>query len=466
MFCRLNKPWGITYLARPVVGRNRGGGSRPGFNPPLIRPSVISIPAVFRKFAEKNEILTLAAGICSIGSRPDSGVILLLAISGLGGSSMRHLIWILSLGVCCAFQAEARADSLYNGMSYLNFTSSGGTTGSMLDYPSAIMSMQAVGVNTVALNVWDFTPSVTSTSIAPNYSSYSSSDTQVIAAINDIHAAGMNVLLKPMLDVNDGTWRGMIDPSAANVGTWFTNYDSFIDHYATLGAENGVNLFSVGCELNNMEQYSSNWTSLISGVRGIYTAQGNNSEKLTYAANWAGNNLGNGGYTTINWWNQLNYIGIDAYFPLANQADPSESSLLSSWGSDAAVINNWRISAGLSDEDVIFTEAGYQARSTTAENPPGVSSTPQDIPAQANAYQALLQTMEPESWWDGVFWWEWSPQVPSSTDNSFDPQNKPLTDAVLESYYVPEPGALTIAVVGGMLVMRRRPQHSITQSPY
>src|ERR1700723_2274459 len=130
---------------------------------------------------------------------------------------MKHRVWILSLGVFCAFGAEARADLLYNGMSYLNFPSSGGSTGAMLDSPSTVLSMQEVGVNTVALNIWDFTPSVTSTSIAANFSKYSSSDAQVIAAINDIHAAGMNVLLKPMVDVNNGTWRGMINPSAGNV---------------------------------------------------------------------------------------------------------------------------------------------------------------------------------------------------------------------------------------------------------
>jgi GTA TIM-barrel-like domain len=379
---------------------------------------------------------------------------------------MRRFVLILSLGVCCAFQTEARADLLYNGMSFLNFTSSGGTTGSMVDNPASFMSMQAVGVNTVALNIWDFTPSVTSTSIAPNFNRYSSSDAQVVAAINDLHAAGMNVLLKPMLDVNNGTWRGMINPLAANVNTWFTNYDTFIDHYATLGAQNGVNLFSVGCELNNMEQYTSNWRSLISGVRSIYSAQGDTSEKLTYAANWAGNNLGNGGFTNVGFWKQLDYIGIDAYFPLANVADPSEASLLSSWGNEATAINNWRTSAGLTNENVIFTEAGYEAKSTTAENPAGVGSgsTPQDIQAQANAYQALLQTMAPEPWFDGVFWWEWSPGDPASTDNSFDPDNKPATDAVLESFYnVPEPGSAGLAAVCGLMLLqaRRRPIRAV-----
>ncbi len=372
---------------------------------------------------------------------------------------MRRFAWIVSVVMSCAFAANARADLLYNGMSYLNFTSSGGTTGSMLDSPSTVLSMQQVGVNTVALNIWDFTPSTTSTSIAPDYSMYSSSDAQVVAAINDIHAAGMNVLLKPMVDVNDGrgTWRGNINPASTDVNAWFNSYDTFIDHYATLAANNGVNLFSVGCELNQMEQYTSNWTSLISGVRGIYNAAGDTSEKLTYAANWSVNQFDEGGYTNIAWWNQLDYIGIDAYFPLANVADPTEASLLTAWGNQAAAINSWRLAAGLGNENVIFTEAGYQAQSTTAENPAGtVVSGRQDIAAQANAYQALLQTMAPEPWFDGVFWWEWSPQKPSSRDNSFDPQNKSATDSVLESFYVPEPASAGLAVAFGLTLLQVR----------
>ena len=96
-----------------------------------------------------------------------------------------------------------------------------GTIGSVLSGTtatnSAIIGMQQVGINTVALNIWDFTASTTSTAIAPNYNKYSSSDVQVQAAISYIQSKGMNVMLKPMLDLDNGTWRGEISPAAANV---------------------------------------------------------------------------------------------------------------------------------------------------------------------------------------------------------------------------------------------------------
>jgi hypothetical protein len=372
---------------------------------------------------------------------------------------MNRLKWVAAVALLCALQSGARADLLFKGMSYANFDTFGGNYGSYLNFPSSFMSMQTLGVNTVALNVWNFTPTPQSTSIAPDYTQYSSTDAQVVAAINTLHSEGMTVLLKPMLDVSDGIWRGVINPSASNLSSWFSNYDAFIDHYATIAAANNVNLFSVGCELNGVEKYTANWTNLISGVRGIYGAAGDTSERLTYAANWTGNEAGHGGFTAISWWNQLDYIGIDAYFPLASVPDPSEAELLSSWGAYASEISQWRSAAGLS-QPVIFTEAGYEAKAGTASSPGGTgdASTPQDIPAQANAYQALLQTMAPEPWFDGVFWWEWSPFAPPPDDNGFDPQNKPQTEAVIASYYLPEPGSagLTFLSISLLLQARRR----------
>lgn len=346
--------------------------------------------------------------------------------------SQRKRTGIILAGVCAATAAHAMAGLGYKGMSLVDFDSPNNFTDSYVE--NTMMNIQQLGSNTVALNIWDFTPSITSTTIAPDYTRYSATTAQIQDAINEIHALGMNVMLKPMVDVDTGAWRGTIDPvGTANVNAWFSSYQTFLDSMATIAQQNinTVKLFSVGCEYNDMEQYTSNWTSVISSVRSIY------SGKLTYAANWSENGQGMGGYQNISWWNQLDEVGIDAYFPLSNTTDPSEATLQASWSNLATNINSWRQNAGLTNKNVVFTEVGYQAQAATSENPAGTSvNTAQDIPAQANCYQALLSVMSVEPWWDGAFWWaEGSPDVVSSTDNGFSPENKPATDAVLQSYY-------------------------------
>jgi hypothetical protein len=46
--------------------------------------------------------------------------------------------------------------------------------------------------------------------------------------------------------------------------------------------------------------------------------------KLTYAANWDD-------FDKVPFWNELDYIGIDAYFPLSNATTPSVLELNDAW---------------------------------------------------------------------------------------------------------------------------------------
>ena len=77
----------------------------------------------------------------------------------------------------------------------------------------------------------------------------------------------MKVFLKPMLDVQDGTWRANIQPDDPDV--WFNNYTNFIGTFADLAEAKGVELFSVGCEMNRMEapEHTQRWTDLVTDVR-------------------------------------------------------------------------------------------------------------------------------------------------------------------------------------------------------
>jgi hypothetical protein len=254
-------------------------------------------------------------------------------------------------------------------------------------------------------------------------------------AINTIHSLGMNVLLKPMVDVDDGTWRAQITPT--DVNAWFSSYTNFIDTFANLAQQNknnGVTMLSVGCELNSMEQYTQQWDNVIAGVRSIYSGQ------LTYAANFSSTSVGSqnnvGGYTTVPWWNKLDDIGIDAYFPLTNTNNPTEAQLQSAWNGIANNIQSWRTSEGLSQK-VIFTEVGYASQDGSNTAPySGTVSTTVDQQEQSDCYQALLTTMSSRSWYNGQFWWAWStdPLGGYSDPTGFTPQQKSVQTLLANAY--------------------------------
>jgi hypothetical protein len=185
--------------------------------------------------------------------------------------------------------------------------------------------------------------------------------------------------------------------------------------------------------MNTVEQSTNNarWTNLISNIRSRYNG------KLTYAANWGAINQNVGGYQNVPWWNQLDYIGIDAYFPIASQNNTTLTGLTAAWQNQANSIESWRASRGLTNKQLLFTEVGYQSADGAAQAPYGVSgSPPVDLQEQADAYHALLSVMTTKPWWDGAFWWSWetNPYAGGTNDSGFTPQNKPA-QTILQQYY-------------------------------
>jgi hypothetical protein len=106
--------------------------------------------------------------------------------------------------------------------------------------------------------------------------------------------------------------------------TFFSNYTVFLNHYAQIAQvqklrelvglklqANNVEMMSIGCELGGKTQYfDAYWVTMIAQVRAIY------SGKLVYASladevNW------------ISWWDKMDYIGVDAYYPLTDHVNPT-----------------------------------------------------------------------------------------------------------------------------------------------
>lgn len=135
--------------------------------------------------------------------------------------------------------------------------------------------------------------------------------------------AGLKVMLKPhiWLRNRDGKWRSDIEmDSEADWKAWFGQYERFILHYAALAESNQIEALCIGTELYICTaQHEKRWRDLIKKIRAIY------SGALTYAANFYQE------YQAIQFWDALDFIGVQAYFPLVEALDPDLPSLQAGW---------------------------------------------------------------------------------------------------------------------------------------
>jgi hypothetical protein len=278
------------------------------------------------------------------------------------------------------------------------------------------------------VNVYWFQDDVNSTIIEPDYSLFSSTPESIIHAIDKCHELQMKVMLKPMVDCRDETWRGFINPSQQ----WFEAYRNFINFWAGIAEEHNVELFCTGCELMNTTGWSSSWIQVIQDIHNYYTGP------LTYAAN--PDEEGN-----INWWYVLDYIGIDTYYSLTDINNPTLAELETAWSNRADEIEAWR-NSNWPNMQIIFTEVGYRSINGANKAPWQGPSQPYqiDLQEQVDCYQSLLDQCKSRQWWLGVFWWNWEVDPNAGGQNSvlYTPQNKPA-EALLSNYYVCLRGDLT-----------------------
>ena len=226
-------------------------------------------------------------------------------------------------------------------------------------------------------------------------------DECLIRAIAAAHNNGLKVMLKPHVDSLDGYFRGEISPSQPDA--WFDSYEKMILHYADIACESKVEIFVVGTELKSMSgaDYTKCWQELIGKVRQRYC------NRLTYAANWSD-------YDQIGFWNDLDYVGIDAYFPLSDLPAPSLEEIQTGWeGYDYQnVERDWadEIAAFTSgvDRPLIFTEIGYASQDGAGRQPWRQDNSQQPNPElQARLYEAALQTFWEQPYFKGLYWWFW-----------------------------------------------------------
>lgn len=242
---------------------------------------------------------------------------------------------------------------------------------------------------------------------------------------------GIRTLLKPHLWVRGrGAWPGDINMrSPADWDAWFANYSVFMLHYAALAEAHHFDGLCIGTELLHATApaHEKAWRGLIKAIRKTYHG------RLTYAANWSGE------YEQIRFWDALDYVGIQAYFPLSTASRPPLDTLLRGWQPYLRRLAQWQKKV---KKPVVFTEVGYKTTPNAAakpwEWPDRLAVAPPDEATQARCYEALFRACWGQPWLKGTFIWKWYPGLatdgPARRHADFTPQHKPA-EAVLAQWY-------------------------------
>lgn len=242
---------------------------------------------------------------------------------------------------------------------------------------------------------------------------------------NSLSSKGIKIMIKPQIWVWNGEFTGYIKMETEE--DWQKlegSYSRFILEYADLAQEIHADILCIGTEL---EQFVINrpeyWNSLIIEIKKVYKG------KLTYAANWDE-------FKRTPFWNALDYIGVDAYFPVSDSKTPTVKECLEGWKIHKSVIKK------ISDKHkkpILFTEYGYRSVDYAAKEPwrSDRSMNVVNLEAQNNTTKALFETFWDEEWFAGGFIWKWfieDDKVGGENNSQFTPQNKPVEKIIKKQF--------------------------------
>lgn len=235
--------------------------------------------------------------------------------------------------------------------------------------------------------------------------------------IETLHNNDIKIMLKPQIWISRGEFTGYLKmPSERDWETLERSYRDFIMLYVNLAVEEEVAIFCIGTEL---EQFIVNrpdfWHELIAEIKKVYKG------KLTYAANWDE-------YKRVPFWKQLDYIGVDAYFPVSDLKTPTVEDSRKGWQRWKTTLKEF---SEKNDRPILFTEYGYRSVDFAGKEPwrSDRSMNVVNLAAQTNLTKALFAEIYDAPWFAGGFIWKWfmdHENVGGEENSQFSPQNKPV----------------------------------------
>lgn len=239
----------------------------------------------------------------------------------------------------------------------------------------------------------------------------------------------LKVMLKPQVYIH-GAWVGDMDfNSKDDWEIWEKTYRSYLWLYVEFAVEHDVEMICIGTEYRNaVHKREQFWRALIHDIKAVYKG------KITYSANWDD-------YRIVPFWDDLDFIGINAYFPLTEVETPTKQELTKHW---KPIVKELSAFSADTNKKILFTEFGYMCvdkcawRTWEIEDQRSQLALNQE--AQKNAIDAIFHVFWKEDFWAGGFLWKWFPNIKEEhavIHKDYTPQGK-IAMSTIKSWYVKE----------------------------
>ena len=288
---------------------------------------------------------------------------------------------------------------------------------------ATLRRLRTLGVNWISLTPFGYMGSTSSTAIRrfPG----GETDERITVETQRAHTLGIRVALKPHLWLRGGAWQGALTfEDEAAFDAWLAEYRAFVLSYADLAEREKIDLLVVGTELKSATaRGEAKWRALISDVRARYRGP------LTYAANWDE-------AEHVPFWDALDFVGVQAYEPIASHAAPPAEELAAGW---TRVADRLAALSSRTHKKILLTVLGYRADADAAMAPatwPEASAKPTFDPAcQAACYRAAFDALWGRPWLAGIYVWKWfSDSRDEQGPTDFSPAGKPA-EQVMGAFY-------------------------------
>jgi len=273
-------------------------------------------------------------------------------------------------------------------------------------------------------------------------------DDELLDIADYIHAKGLKVQLRPMLECWDGAQRMQINfPGEREIipgkpmnhwRKWFDSMRERTLHYGRVAERAGCEAFGLDSELDYTVKQNAYWKEVVAAARSVY--HGHLTSGHTRAVNFLEEMR-----KPDHWFHDIDSVGVSFYHPVAEGPGATLEQMRERL---RPYLDQYREVAAVYGKPFYFAECGCCSTAGATVKPHGWDNPGgYDGEEQARYLEAVLDTFWAEPWWMGLYWWKWEEQNDRPWlrddprgDKGFPVDGKPAAEVMKRWYARPDHG--------------------------